>query len=608
VLWVYANNAARFEQSFRDIADNVKLAGRQDPQANILKLVHDWLLGCKHRWLLVLDNVDDARFLVERPVADSKTGAPPLREYLPYCDHGSVLVTTRNKQAALRLVEQRDIVQVEPMDEQSVLLLLEKKLGTQVDDSKTTELAAALEYMPLAIVQAAAYISQRAPRYSVVRYLNDYRKSERKRTSLFKYDDGQLRRDWDAKNSIIVTWQMSFEYIQQTRPSAADLLSLMSFFDRQGIPEDLLRHRGKQEDDDGDQQGSTTGAADSDVEKDDASQSSTSVESEDDPFEDDVVALRDFSFISDEIGGMSFEMHALVQLATRTWLTMNGKLEQWKQQFISNLSAAFPTGAYENWAVCGPLFVHAKAAAEQQPEDEQVLVEWATLLYRAAWYAEQNGNAAEAKDLAVASLKTRRKVLGQEHEDTWRGMEMVGLAYKLGGRWDDAKELQVQVMETRKKKLGADHPSTLTSMANLASTYRNQGRWDAAEELEVQVMETFKKKLGADHPSTLTSMNNLAHTYMNQGRWDDAKELQVQVMETSKKKLGADHPDTLRSMNNLAHTQKSLGREAEAIKLMRDCVELCLQRFRPNHPNLLSSLEVLAEWEAELAVATLEIV
>jgi hypothetical protein len=72
----------------------------------------------------------------------------------------------------------------------------------------------ALEYMPLAIVQATAYISQRAPRYSVGRYLDDYRRSERKRISLLEYDDGQLRRDWEAANSIIVTWQMSFEHIR----------------------------------------------------------------------------------------------------------------------------------------------------------------------------------------------------------------------------------------------------------------------------------------------------------------------------------------------------------------------------------------------------------
>jgi hypothetical protein len=53
---------------------------------------------------------------------------------------------------------------------------------------------------------------------------------------------------------------------------------------------------------------------------------------------------------------------------------------------------------------------------------------------------------------------------------------MVGLAYKLNGRWDAAEELDVQVIETSKTKLGVNHPDTLTSMANLALTYQNQGR------------------------------------------------------------------------------------------------------------------------------------
>ncbi|OAL06354.1 TPR-like protein [Phaeosphaeriaceae sp. SRC1lsM3a] len=590
VLWVHASNAARFEQSYREIADRVKILGRKEPKADIFKLVHDWLCSSKERWLLVLDNVDDAHFLLDRPTTSLTDASKPLREYLPHCERGSILITTRNEGAARKLVEQRDIIVLEPMSEAQALVLLEKKLGPQEDCSNAAELVVALDCMPLAIVQAAAYIVQRAPRYSVARYLDDYRKSERKRTSLLEYDDGQLRRDWEATNSIIVTWQMSFEYIQQTRRSAAELLSLMSFFDRQGIPEDLLRHRGNREEDDGDEQGPTTGAADIDVEEDDALRSSTSIESEEDTFEDDVVALRNFCFISTETGGMSFEMHALVQLATRTWLTTNRQLEQWKQQFISNLSAAFPTGAYENWAVCRPLFPHAKAAAAQQPEDEQVLVEWASLLYRAAWYAVHNGNAAEAKELAVVSLKIRQKALGQEHEDTWWGMAMVADAYSLRGEWNRAEKLEQEVMETRKKKLGADHPDTLISMGNLASTYWNQGRWDAAEELQVQVMETRKKKLGADHLDTLTSMGNLASIYRDQGRWDTAEELEVE------KKLGADHPSTLNSMVNLAFTWKAQGRGEEAIALMRQCIEQRERVLRVDHPDLTSCVRVLEQW------------
>ena len=49
MLWVHASNAARFEQSFRDIADRAKIARRRDPQANIFKLVHNWLCDYKQQ-------------------------------------------------------------------------------------------------------------------------------------------------------------------------------------------------------------------------------------------------------------------------------------------------------------------------------------------------------------------------------------------------------------------------------------------------------------------------------------------------------------------------------------------------------------------------------
>ncbi|KAI2483738.1 TPR-12 multi-domain protein [Pyrenophora tritici-repentis] len=477
VFWVHASNAARFEQSFRDIANRVKIAGRQAPQANIFQLVHDWLCDCKQRWLLVLDNVDDARFLLNTQATDSKTVSRPLHEYLPHCERGSILVTTRNKEAARKLVEQRDIISVEPMDKAEGRALFEKKLGAQEDSDHVAELAAALEYMPLAIVQAAAYISKMAPLFSVAKYLEDFRKSESRRLRLLTHDDGQLRRDWEAKSAIALTWLISFEYIEQTQPGAADLLSLMSLFDRQGIPEALLRPRRERPEAQTNQEQADDGS-DDDLEDDMLRSSAGDSEFR---FRDDVAVLQDFCFVSVDTAGTSFRMHALVQLSMRRWLKDNSKLEQWKQQFVSNLREAFPTGDYGNWAACQVLYAHAKAAVGQQPKDELSIAEWATVLYRAAWYAER--------------------------------------------RWDDAEKLFVQVMETRKKKLGLDHPSTLTSMANLASTYRNQGRWDAAEELEVQVMETRKKKLGADHPDTLGSMNNLAYTQKSLGREVEAIEL-----------------------------------------------------------------------------------
>jgi predicted component of type VI protein secretion system/UDP-2,3-diacylglucosamine pyrophosphatase LpxH len=591
VLWVHASNAARFEQSYRDIADRFKIPERKDPRADIFKLVYDWLCSTKDRWLLVLDNVDDARFLVDVPVAqrdeaaNSRSAPKPLRSYIPYSERGSVLVTTRNRDAALKLVEKGCMISVKPMNKVEASALFRKKLKEDEDCVGIDELTAALEYMPLAIVQAAAYIARKAPRCSVQQYLADFQRSDRQRTTLLDSEAGQLRRDYEAKNSIIITWQISFDYIRETRPSAAGLLSLMSFFDRQGIPEELFRAQPGEEpaQQEQDERGSERQAWE---DEDSTSQSSAG----DDGFEGDVQTLRDYSFISANTDRASFKMHGLVQLATREWLRVHYELEQWKQRFISNLCAAFPMGNYENWAVCKGLFVHAKSAAEQRPEREDSLREWASLLYKAAWYALRTGSWVEAEAMSLQSVKTRKKILGPEHEETLWSMAIVGEAYRIKGRWKEAEALFVQVMEIRKTKLGADHPYTLTSMANLASTYRNQGRWDEAEALEVQVIETRKTKLGADHPDTLTSMANLASTYRNQGRWDEAEALDVQVMETSKTKLGADHPNTLISMNNLASTYWNQGRWDEAEALDVQVMETSKTKLGADHLDTLNSM------------------
>jgi hypothetical protein len=330
VFWVHASNAARFEQSFRDIANRVKIFGRQNPTANIFQLVHDWLLdNRKGKWVLILDNLDDASFLVEARSTDQdgqtngieSRNSRPLAAYLPQCLHRSILITTRSKYIALKLVKQRNIIEIEPMSKADALELFTKKLGRDEDGNNATELATALEFMPLAIVQAAAYISQRAPRYSVREYVKDFQKNDRKRTSLLNREGGQLRRDREAKNSIIITWQISFDYIREIRPSAADLLSLMSFFDRQGIPEALLRSQNEPRNSRHDQKENNDdsytefNAGHCDNDEDNRSRSSIN-----DGFEDDLLALRNYSFISVNIDGTTFEMHGLVQLAIREWL------------------------------------------------------------------------------------------------------------------------------------------------------------------------------------------------------------------------------------------------------------------------------------------------
>ncbi|TGO25601.1 hypothetical protein BPAE_0076g00020 [Botrytis paeoniae] len=371
----------------------------------------------------------------------------PLITYLPQCHNGSVLVTTQSRSVVLKLVEQRDIIAVEPMGMIDALALFWKKLGQCDNGNNTAELVETLD--------------------------------------LLHHNGEQLRRDWEANNSILVTWQISFDCIRKTRSSAADLLSLMSFFDRQGIPEALLRSRNTDrsleqnqesdddDDDDDENDYSSVSTVDSDDDEDNSLGSSIN-----DGFEDDILVLRDYSFISVNADRTTFEMHRLVQLATRKWLEDQKQQEKWKRQFIKNLDAELPTGEYENWVQCQMLFPHAQSAIVHKPEEQNSLVEWASILYKASWYAREMGNGKDAENLNK-------------------------------GQWNTAEQLEVQVMETRKKKFGVDHPDTLTSMANLAYTWKGQDRHKEALKLLEECVVLQSRSLGINHPDTLFSRTNL---------------------------------------------------------------------------------------------------
>jgi len=96
------------------------------------------------------------------------------------------------------------------------------------------------------------------------------------------------------------------------------------------------------------------------------------------------------------------------------------------------------------------------------------------------------------------------------------------------------------VVKTRKRVLGEEHPSTLRSMNILASTYRNQGRWKKVEKLHVQVMETRKTMLGEEHSGILSSINKLAFTLKSQSRNEEATSLTKRCYKLRNRSLARD--------------------------------------------------------------------
>ncbi|KAL6406211.1 hypothetical protein AUP68_10380 [Ilyonectria robusta] len=587
VFWVHASSKPRFEEAYRSIADNLRLPRRNEPSVNVLGLVRDWLQREEAGpWLMVLDNVDDVN-LFYRSSSAGRDGAVchpadenpaalsvqrPLAVFLPKCRNGIILVTSRSMDAAEKLTgSHKAVYGISAMDDAQALQLFRNKLQGDSDKTAAADLLRALDYIPLAITQAAAYINRRAPRISVKTYLDAFRASDKKKGSLLNSDAGDLRRDETVSNSVVTTWQVTLEQIRRERPSAANLLSLMSFFNPQGIPEFALHNY-----------------------NDDLTENADGVkdDEENDEFEDDLDVLRGYSLVSVTAKRDVCEMHALVQFCTRVWLSVVDNADRWKRLFLWAMSRHFPNGTFETWPTCQMLLPHIESILEEEPPEKD-REQWAYLLTNCAWYLATTGSYRAAEKLGEKAVKTRANVLGEVHPHTLASMYSLASTFRNQGRWKEAEELQVRVMETSLRVLGEEHHDTLASMNDLASTFRNQGQWKEAEELQVRVIETMKTVLGEGHLGTLGSMNNLTVTYMNQGRWKEAEELQVRVMETIKNVLGEQHPDTLTSMANLASTFGNQGRWKEAEELEVRVMETRKTVLGEDHPDTLTSMNNL---------------
>ncbi|MCJ1271350.1 hypothetical protein MMC22_011250 [Lobaria immixta] len=561
IFWVHASTRQRLEQAYQDIARRLELPRWNDPAVDTLQLVSEWFNN-DERWLMVLDNADDQDTFFAKPVSTvvDVERTRPLSDYLPKNLQGLMLITTRDKRMSERLAGRHAsiIVPLMTISEAQKLFRSQFEPNHCWSDEDSRSLLDALEYITLAITQAAAFLSQN--NFSLAEYLDMFRTNDSEIQDLLNEELGDLRRDSESQSSVIKTRKLSFDLITKQKPRAAEMLSFMAVLDRQGIPKSLLKN-------------------DNDSNIDVATALGT---------------LQAFSLISPEDNGTGYQMHRLVQLATRKWLEIEGTRDKWQEQALLTVAKIFPSGEFESWAACETFLPQAETVIQYRKIKKIYLEQYSHLLQNIARFDVLQGRYEIACTRSIVAFKIGKEIFGLEHPTTLKSMNQLALTYRSQGRWNEAEKLGAQAMETTFKVLKAEHPETLTVMANLASTYRRQGRWDEAEKLEVQVMETSLRVLKAEHPATLTSMANLASTYRDQGRWDEAEKLEVQVMEIRLRVLKADHPDTLSSMANLASTYSNQGRWNEAEKLEVQVMETSLRVLKAEHPETLTSMANLA--------------
>ena len=532
-------------------------------------MVSDWLADKDNGpWLLILDNADDESFLLEPLETDHLVRVKPARrrllDYVPRVGHGTVLITSRDRNCALKLAgfhgTPTEVTYMTPVE--SVALLRKTLQGALQEES--SELVNELGNVPLAISQASAYIKM-VPPFSILSYLETFRRSDKNQAALLKEDEGDLKRDPGVPNAVITSWELSFYQIREKAPRSAGLLSLMSYLNRQAIPQFLIQ-----------------GHVDEIL------------------FRKDLAPLLGFSLIRAEIGENSFEMHRLVQTAVRHWLQSEGYDQLWKERAIERVAAQFPASECQaqHWPICEDLMSHADEVLLYVENSKDMSLEHADLLIATAWYlCDRKGQYGLAQKRATLALEALKHHFDDDDADKVLDASAT-LAYaKSGlGQLDEARHLEESILKHKlKKNLGPEHPGTLNTMHNLALSYSRLGLYEKAEKQFKHVVEVEERVLGNEHPDFLTSASLLAHVQNEMGKYEEAEKQSARVLEISRRCLGTKSVITLNAWYYLSvaltRQEKFKKAESEIVPI----IPISEKVFGPSQRKTLDCRTLLAE-------------
>ena len=201
-----------------------------------------WLSKKDLPWLLVMDNVDELQDRI-CPASVKKICKGPWQRTVKSLKNGHMLLTTRQNakdaKAFLRYSTD-DFLELSCFSVEDGALFLMKRTGLNGGslDPGAISLAKELGALPLALEQAAAYITACPISLTFTEYLEKYQTV--KVRLLQEQPVTALSMEAQHRLSVNTTWEMNFEYVKQRSPAAATMMHVAAFLESENIPIDVI--------------------------------------------------------------------------------------------------------------------------------------------------------------------------------------------------------------------------------------------------------------------------------------------------------------------------------------------------------------------------------
>ena len=332
---------------------------------------------------------------------------------------------------------------------------------------------------------------------------------------------------------------MTFEYLRDYQPLAADTLCMMSNFDTQAIPETFISKVAQ-----GDP------ACPVDAEKALGTLQAYSL-----------IVRRDVADATSGSAGRLFSLHRLVRLATRNWLVARSDYDYWVAQAIDMMSVKYDElkdADYDtNWRTKSNYLPHALTLLNSS--QLQLLSEDVSVPKVFENQALQGDHGVRGEICPSCTANVLSEMLSRNKS------------------WLQKLRMTRKAIAITSKTLG---PSHIVTVDHRYSEARSSWRIEEVSRPDLafrEVLAGYNAVLGRRHIKTLRTGRFLAEALNDQGMYEEAERLLQQVIDTSQQEFGRDHAFTIQAMQSLSTNLALQGRLQEAIAM-----NLSISRLNPD--------------------------
>ena len=619
VWWLRAEDPSSLADDYTGLAAPLGLPVDEEAELTDIAEAVRSELDARSKWLLIFDDVrhpDD------------------VRKYLPSRSGGHVLFTSRHES----WLDLATPLKVKGLPQAEAVQLLLRRSG-QTDEALAAELAKELGCLPLALMQAAAYID--GARVSFQQYLKLFRT---RRQGLW----GREVPPSDYRATVATTWDLSWQNVQSQMPSAAEVLSLCAFLAPDDIPRALLMRAMRE------RSGDATEPPDDLVLNEavtvlcryslgDATSEVLSVHKlvqaviRDKQSPDEKREWVDFAarIIASELRSTArplwkqllphaqavvghareldmpaSQMLDLLSLVGRCSIGLHGELAGARKLLEEALQIAETTYGPDHSQVAACLVNLSSALVRQGDlEGARGLLERALRVDEAAYGQEHYYVAAVLRalggvleklgDLQGARVHLERALAVDERLFGSESTHVAASLLALGGVLEKLGDLQgarvhlERALALDERLFGSESTHVAASLLTLGGVLHKQGEFRRAKELFERALKISEAQYGPTHNHVGVCLMALGGVLQGLRDLEGARVVLVRAVKLSEANHGPDHSHVAACLMALGGVLERLGELDEARAVLERALAITERNSAPDHPNLAANLMVL---------------